>query len=154
MYYLESHLSKQEYLSRLRDTFRSPFGIYSERVCGITLGPFFSVAYHSPYEWNRRITSECNRAWGMVKEVDGKTEVRFFRGKGYLSPFWLLFFTLFGYVVLLLSAGYEPAFVWVSFGISLLLCIVSAFESTITAQGEAGFHEISRLLLNPEEYYG
>lgn len=91
MYSLKSDLNKEEYLKRLHQTFRSPFQLFDERVCGIVIGPFFSVAYHSPYEWNRRITSECNRAWGYVKEVDGKAEVQFIRGKGLLSPFWLCF---------------------------------------------------------------
>ena len=108
VYYLESSLTANEYLSQLKRTFCSPFLIYDERVCGIIIGPFFSVAYHSPHEWNRRITSECNRAWGYVKEVDGKASVTFMRGKGLLSPFWLVFCTLLWYAVLSLKFGHEP----------------------------------------------
>lgn len=159
MYSLKSDLNKEEYLKRLHQTFRSPFQLFDERVCGIVIGPFFSVAYHSPYEWNRRITSECNRAWGYVKEVDGKAEVQFIRGKGLLSPFWFVFYTLLFYVVLVcvryeLYLGHEAVFLAVSCGMALVCCLVTAFQSIITDAGEAGFHEITRLLLHPEEYYG
>ena len=65
MYYLESALSREDYISALKQTFRSPFQLWDERVCGTVLGPFFSVAYHSPHEWNRKITDEVNRAWAM-----------------------------------------------------------------------------------------
>lgn len=154
VYYLESSLTANEYLSQLKRTFRSPFLIYDERVCGIIIGPFFSVAYHSPHEWNRRITSECNRAWGYVKEVDGKASVTFMRGKGLLSPFWLVFCTLLWYAVLSLKFGHEPVLLLASFGISAASCLVTAFQSIITDAGETGFHETTRLLLQPEEYYG
>ncbi len=154
MYYLESSLSSKEYLARLRRTFRSPFLICDERVCGIVIGSFFSVAYHSPYEWNRRITSERNRAWGYVKEVDSKSCVSFIRGKGMLSPFWFCFYTLFCYALFLLKAGHHPVFLAISCGLALVACLTTAFQSIITEQGEAGFHEVTRLLLHPEEYYG
>ena len=160
MYELKSELSKRAYLSALKQTFRSPFRIWDERVCGIVIGPLFSVAYHSPYEWNRRITSECNRAWGYVKETDGETHVTFIRGKGLLSPFWLIFYTLLCHIILLvcggyeLYAGHEGLFLGISFAMALVACLTTAIQSIITEAGEAGFHEITRLLLHPEEYYG
>jgi len=154
MYRLESELSRNAYLSALKRTFRSPFLLFDERVCGIIVGPFFSIAYHSPYEWNRRITSECNRAWGYVKEIDGRVCVRFVRGKGLLTPSWFLLYTLLCYGIFLLYGVYEPVFLAISCGVSLVGCLATAFQSIITEAGEAGFHEISRLLLHPEEYYG
>ena len=154
MYTLQSELSKKVYLTKLKQTFRNPFLIFDEHVSGMVLGSFFSVAYHSPHEWNRRITSECNRAWGYVKEVDGKAYVRFVRGKGMLSPFWLLFYAAVVYLLLFLRLGHEPEFLLAAVGISLFSCIVTAFQSTITEAGEAGFHEVTRLLLHPEDYYG
>ena len=160
MYGLQSDLSKRNYLESLMQTFRSPFLLWDERVCGIIVGPFFSVAYHSSYEWNRRITSECNRAWGYVTELDGKAYIRFIRGKGLLSPFWLIFYTLLCHVILLLCGGYElyagheGLFLVISFAMALFACLVTAFQSLITDQGEAGYHEITRLLLHPEDYYG
>ena len=154
MYTLKTELSRSEYLTKLKQTFRSPFLLHDERVCGVILGPFFSVAYHSPYEWNRRITSECNRAWGYVKEENGQTTVSFIRGKGQLSPFWLMFYAVLIYLFLLLQFGHHWAFPLVAFGISLVICLATAFESVITEAGEAGFHEVTRLLLHPEDYYG
>lgn len=154
MYALQSDLGKRAYLSKLKQTFRNPFLLFSEHVSGVIVGPFFSVAYHSPYEWNRRITSECNRAWGYVKEVDGKAYVRFIRGKGLLSPFWLIFYAAVVYIMLFLNFGHEPEFLLAGFGISFAACLVTAFQSVVTDAGEAGFHEITRLLLHPEDYYG
>lgn len=154
MYALKSDLSKKDYLIKLKRTFRSPFLLYSERVSGFIIGPFFSVAYHSPHEWNRRITSECNRAWGYVKEVDGSAYVTFIRGKGLFSPFWLIFYTLLVYLCLFLEFGHDPLLLVASTGISLTVGVITAFQSIITEAGEAGFHEITRLLLHPEEYYG
>lgn len=154
MYTLYSDLSKREYLRSLKKTFRSPFLLFSEHVSGITIGPFFSLAYHSPYEWNRRITSECNRAWGYVKEIDGKAHVRFVRGKGLLAPSWFLIYTVLCYGIFLLYGVYEPVFLLISCGIALVACLATAFQSIITEAGEAGFHEVTRLLLHPEEYYG
>lgn len=154
MYTLSTELSKAQYLEKLKQTFRSPFLLRDERVCGVVLGSFFSVAYHSPYEWNRRITAECNRAWGYVKEENGQTTVTFIRGKGLLSPFWLMFDAALIYLILLLKFGHHRAFLLVAFGISFVICLATAFESIITDAGEAGFQEVTRLLLHPEDYYG
>lgn len=154
MYAFQSALCRKDYLTKLKQTFRSPFLLFSEHVSGIVIGPFFSVAYHSPYEWNRRITSECNRAWGYVQEIDGKTTVGFVRGKGLLTPSWFLIYTVLCYLIFLLGGMYEPVFFAISCGIALVACLATAFQSVITEAGEAGFHEVTRLLLHPEEYYG
>ena len=154
MYYLESALSREDYISALKQTFHSPFQLWDERVCGTVLGSFFSIAYHSPHEWNRKITDEVNRAWGFVKQADGKTQVYFIRGKGNLSPFWFVIYALFCYLMLLVNLDHDPVLVWVSLGISLFMCIVTAFQSSITEAGAAGFHEVTRLLQHPEDYYG
>ena len=160
MYTLSTELSKDAYLSALKQTFQSPFRLWDERVCGIVIGPFFSVAYHCPYEWNRRITSECNRAWGYAKEIDGQTYVTFIRGKGLLSPFWFLFYTLLCHVIVLVCGGYElymgheGLFFGISIAMAIVACLTTAFQSIITEAGEAGFHEVTRLLRHPEDYYG
>lgn len=164
MYLIESDLEKREYLGELKRSFKNPFFIFDERVCGIVMGPFFSVAYHSPYEWNRRITSECNRAWGYVKERNGKSEVRCVFGKGMLSPFWLVFYMLLCFVMFVLIFAYHDAvrdvvsefraFFWCSVVVSLIVCVVSAVHSCLTDQGLLGQAELIRLLEKPEEYYG
>lgn len=162
MNYLESNLSKREYLLEIKRSFDNPFLIFDERLCGMVIGSFFSVAYHSPYEWNRRITSECNRAWGWVKETEGKTEVRFLRGKGLFSPFWLIFYTLFCFCLFSFHSNRliyseEPNAVLLILGISavisVVVCGITAFQSSITEAGEEGAGEITRLLQNPKEYY-
>ena len=162
MGYTESALSCKEYLSQLKRLFSNPFAVFDERVTGFAVGPFFSVAYHSPYEWNRRITSECNRAWGYAKEADGKTRIRYLRGKGQFSPFWLIFIYLmwlavFCYVGIDQQIPFEELFVWqvwVSGAvISLVICAVTAFHSSITEAGVAGEYEIEKLISHPEDYF-
>ncbi len=162
MYFTQSDLTSKEYLSRLKGLFSSPFSVFSERVTGFAVGPFFSVAYYSPYEWNRRITSECNRAWGYVKEVNGKTQIRYIRGKGLFSPFWLIFvyllwLAIFCFVGIGQGIPFVELYVWQVwvFGaiISLAICAVTAFQSSITEAGVAGEYEIEKLLSHPDDYY-
>ena len=164
MHVLESALPKNAYLNALKGCLTSPFAVFSARMCGIVMGSFFSVAYYSPREWNRRITGECNRAWGWVKEVDGKTEVHFIRGKGLFSPFWLIFLTLllavmeifmvFSEVGGAFDLSGEMGMVWLfATGISVVTCGISAFHSSITEQGIEGAGEITRMLRDPSEYY-
>lgn len=164
MYLIESDLEKCAYLGELKRSFKNPFFIFDERVCGIIIGPFFSVAYHSPYEWNRRITSECNRAWGYVKDRDGKTEIRFLLGKGLLSPFWLIFYALLCFVMFLFlfihndmlqeMTGEIDKIICFCVVISVIACVVSAIHSSVTEQGDAGRNVLIRYLEKPEEYYG
>lgn len=163
MNYLESDLSKSEYLSEIKRSFDNPFLIFDERVCGLIIGPFFSIAYHSPYEWNRRITSECNRAWGYVIERDGKTEVNYLLGKGLLSPFWFLFYAMVFLCMFLLAMGRngwaisDAGEFWlvslVGVVISLIVCGVTAIESSLTEQGRQGQNTLIYLLEKPEEFY-
>lgn len=165
---LESNLPKRAYLGALRGCLMSPFGIFSERMTGIVIGSFFSVAYYSPYEWKRRITKRityaCNRAWGWVKETDNGTEVHFIRGKGLFSPFWLitlmLLFMAMVFFMELHTYGHaydllaEIGIVWfVAAGISVVTCGISAFHSSITDRGIEGAGEIARMLRDPSEYY-
>ncbi len=154
---LKSSLSREVYMRELRRSFSSPWNIWEERVVGVTLGPFFALAHYQEYEWNRRITSECNRAWGYVKEADGELEVCFLRGKGLLAPGWMLLYTLFLRCVFLLT-GATPDENGVAWAFSLIVAVFiglgSAFTSSITEAGEEGYREVTRLLMAPEQYYG
>ena len=146
---LESNMPKNAYLAELKGCLMSPFGLFSERMTGIVIGSFFSVAYYSPYEWNRKITHECNRAWGKVVETENGTEVRFIRGKGLFSPFWLITLTVLFAVMMILMVNIdtggqidlsgEMGLLWLlAAGISFALCLITAFHSSITEQGIEG----------------
>ena len=162
MFLIHSDLSCKTYLSCLKEQFSSPFSIFRERVTGFSVGPFFSIAYYSPYEWNRRITNECNRAWGYVKEVDGKSQIHYIQGKGLFSPFWILFVYL-SWLILFFLFGLNQQiplgelFVWqvwvMGAVVSLAICAVTAFQSSITEAGIAGEYEIEKLIAHPEDYY-
>lgn len=156
---LESELCADQYLRALKGCRTGGYPIFSEGVTGIIIGPFFSMAYYSPYEWNRRITHECNRAWGYVKEIDGKTQVHFIRGKGLLTPFWVLLITMLCYLIFLFGLDFDaslaahPMVILGSFAVALFTCLASAFASFITEEGIYGEAEIDRMLKNPKDYY-
>lgn len=146
-------LPKQEYLSAMKGKFSSPFRFFGEeRITGFVAGPFFSVAHHMPWEWNRRITSECNRAYGFVGTKNGETEVRYMCSRGLFSPFWLALFMLPSEVLFLVGdmAGVGS---WIlSAAISLGICGATAIDAGMTENGRAGAWEVYRFLQNPEKY--
>lgn len=158
MEYIYSPMEKRAYLAALRRKFTNPLNLYEERVTGFVLGSFFAAAHYQEYEWNRRITSECNRAYGFVKESHGELEIRFLRSKGMCGPawfaVWLLFCRLIFLVVEIGAAEKLGIGAWIaSFAIALVVCLISAFHSSITEKGVAGVYEINRLLEDPESYY-
>lgn len=159
MRYLYSKLPKDKYLDAMKRKLDNPFLLLDERVTGLVLGPFFAVAHYQPYEWNRRITSECNRAWGFVREAEGELEICFLRGKGLLAPGWFLFWTFFGRLVFFaFEIQYAEPFGWIGWVLSavfaLCACVGTAITSSLTEAGEAGIREINKFLENPEDYYG
>lgn len=151
---ISSPLNPGTYLALIRRSFGFPLAVYSERVTGITIGRFFSVAYYCPFEWNRRITNECNRAMGYVKETDGGSEVRFIRSAGMLSTSWLLFwtavFSAFYYVKLEEISLFS---VLLCAAAAFVLCLVTAFIDSLTEEGIQGAGVITRLLEKPDEFY-
>ena len=149
-----SELPRSAYIALLRQKFDSPFRLFSERVTGVVIGPCFSVAHYAEFEWNRKITSECNRAWGILREKNGKTEVCFVRGKGLLSPFWLILcFLIFIGTLFFGMEEVTATAVWLSAGLSLMIGLLTAWESSITENGVNGAGEITRLLKNPEDFF-
>ncbi len=158
MRYLYSKLPKRQYLAAMKRKFSSPFLLFDSRVTGCVLGPFFAVAHYQPYEWNRRWTSECNRAWGMVREADGELEIRFLRGKGYLAPGWFAGYTVICWLIFQISEinnGVELGpNAWVfSLFCALIACLASTVGSLFTEAGQQGVQEVNKFLQDPENYY-
>ena len=159
MEYLKSELPAKAYLSDLKASLMSPFALFRERVTGFVWGPFFAVAHHSDYEWDRRFNMVCSRAWGYVRKSEERTEIRFIRWYGFLTPFWLVFFTLISLIVNVIAVGTDDGAIplmtllIISIGIALVICVASAIGSVMTERGEASQGEITRLLKNPEDYY-
>lgn len=154
MEYCTVSMTKKAYLEMLKCKMDSPFFFTQERMTGLFFGPFFAITHHAEWEWNRRITSECNRAYGFVQEVNGETKVVFIRGKGLLSPFWLIFYTLLCMVIFRM-AGIEPdGKIWgIAFLCALVPCGITAIQACLTENGIAGAGEITKLLMNPRDYY-
>ena len=51
-----SDLPAKAYCAYLRQKLDSPFYLLDERMNGIVIGPFFSLAHHAEWEWNRKIS--------------------------------------------------------------------------------------------------
>lgn len=157
---LYTSLPKKAYLASLKQGFCNPFDVFSERVTGIVVGPFFSVAHYQDWEWNRKISSECNRAFGFVSQAHGETKILFFRGKGLLSPLWLLGLAISFVLFILCVAPVDeiaPGDWWGIFGCavvcSLTVCGTTAIQACLTDKGQAGAREITKFLQDPEHYY-
>ena len=151
---ITSDLPAKAYCEYLKLKLDSPFYLWDERMNGIVIGPFFSLAHHAQWEWNRKITGEINRAWGFVREKDGVTEVRFIRGKGLLAPSWILFITILGVGALFFKLGEMMPEYWrASFAIALVVGITTAIQACFTENGIAGAGEITRFLRDPKEFY-
>lgn len=151
---ITSQLPARAYCAYLKQKLDSPFYFWDERMNGIVIGPFFSLAHHAQWEWNRRITGEINRAWGFVREKNGVTEVHFIRGKGLLAPSWLLFYTVAIRLFFFLSIEEMMIEVWYA-GIAcgLIAGVFTAICDSLTENGIAGAGEITRFLRDPKEYY-
>lgn len=155
---LYSGMPKDQYLKTLKRKFDSPLRLCDSRVTGLVIGSFFAAAHYQSYEWNRRITGECNRAWGIVKASHGKLEICFIRGKGLLAPGWFLVLTSLCRVILLLAEMGEyytlGPLAWVlSAACALIACAVTALGSSVTEEGAQGIREINKFLEDPENYY-
>lgn len=158
MRYLYVRMPKDRYLAALKRKFHNPLYVFDSRVTGMVAGSFFAVAHYQPYEWNRKITGECNRAWGFVKEVSGELEITYIRGKGLLSPGWLLFWTVLCRLFFLLAEIGQDYTVgpiaWLMGAVcALVVCSMSAIGAAITQEGAAGIREVEKFLEDPENYY-
>lgn len=145
---------KGKYLAEMKYKRGSVFSVFDARVTGIVVGSFFAVAHHMPWEWNRKISGESNRAYGFVTEKDGKTQIRYIRSFGQLSLGWLLLMTAFVELVFVLNSeelGWTG--LAVSAVISLLVCGMTSLGVLLTENGQAGAEELEKFLMNPEEYY-
>lgn len=155
MAYLISELTKEEYLRGLNNSFESRLHFTDERITGFTLGPFFCVAHHNCWEWNRRITGECTRAYGFVRQEGTETKAYYVNTRGLLCPSGFLFFTVLCQVMFLAS-GYialADGIGWlISAGIALVGCLMSALECTLTEAGEKSAWKLYKLLKNPKQY--
>lgn len=151
---LEVPFPKGKYLADMKGKRSSVFSVFDERITGMVLGPFFAVAHHMPWEWNRKITGETNRAYGFVMEKEGRTQIRYIRSFGQLSPGWFLLLTL---IAELVFAGSIPEVGWTGLAVSavfsLLLCGMMSIGVLLTENGQAGAAELEKFLRDPEEYY-
>lgn len=159
---VSSNLSKEAYLEEFRSQVKGNFFCFGEeRFTGFVIGNFFSIAYHSGYEWNRRYTNEKNRAIGFVRRNGTGCKVYAVRLRGYTNPMSLiiLFAIYLGLFALSLrnhASGWEqwfaPANMWLALLGTVISAGISAAAAALTERGQLGWAMVTALLHYPDEY--
>lgn len=154
---LLSELSCDSYLSNMKYWMESVMAFGEERFTGIFLGRFFSVTFHSGYEWNQRITNEKHRAIGFVCPAETGTKVYCIRLAGMTNPLSLLGIYAFGVAFFMIS-GLPLKEIGNALLMSLIVTLVlagwSAFTSSVTEKGIRGSEIMTRFLTDPTDPYG
>lgn len=162
---LTSSLSREKYLSAMKEMMsaHTEFGV--ERFTGFFLGSWFYVTHHGGYEWNRKITSQKNAALGRVKQTETGCEIYFLRFRGSLCPMYSLTLFLIGFAVAVVSCAYAGLVAEFGFGSSLLVCLavvgislalilpVATLFECMTTESEDGRRMLLSLLHDPVHPY-
>lgn len=148
---VHSQLPYREYLLAMKQQMDSFFAFGMERFTGIILGRFFSVTYHSGYEWNHRITNEKNRAIGFVRPRGDGTEVVCIRLSGLTNPLSLI--CLFAVFFLCGSVSSLRDRLIFSAVATVFTAGGTAITDSCTERGEEGGRVVSAFLINPSDFY-
>lgn len=145
-------LSSKEYASYLRRNIRLFPHFWGGSMSGFVIGRYFSIANRAEYEWNRRITCECSRAFGVIVPKENGAEIRYIQVYGLFSPFWLissflLFTAVFWSGIHVL--GYS---LLIGAIFSLMLCGSSALMHSFTPEGIQTSDDLEYFLLNPDAF--
>ena len=159
---VSSNLSKEAYLEEFRSQVKGNYFCFGEeRFTGFVIGGFFSIAYHSGYEWNRRITNEKNRAIGFVRKNGAGCKVYAVRLRGYTNPLSIIILFAVFLAILTLRQGnyasgwerwFNPTNIWFALlgtGISVGISAAAAFT---TERGQRGWAMVTSLLHCPDDY--
>lgn len=151
-----SALSPDAYKQAVKKKLRNFSYIGEERFSGHFIGPFFFFTHHCYWEWNRRATAEMNNAIGFIRQTADGTRVYYWRTKGFFQPFYvltsLLIWSAFWLLICLLCKAIEeflPYISWFSVYCTLLACLVSATNSSVTENGKLGREILDYFLGDP-----
>jgi hypothetical protein len=157
-----SNLSKEAYLEEFRSQVKGNYFCFGEeRFTGFVIGNFFSIAYHSGYEWNRRYTNEKNRAIGFVRKNGAGCKVYAVRLRGYTNPLSLIilfavFLGLFALDQQNYASGWErwfnPTNIWFALLGTVISAGISAAAAALTERGQQGWAMVTSLLHCPDDY--
>ena len=122
---------------------------------GVVIGNWFSVAYRTYYDWDRRSSYACARAMGFVRQKDGKTVVSYVTSRGLFSLFWICLFSVILLVPILMEApGNLFWSVVLSTVFSTILCASTAFFDSMTDCGEEAARTMRRFIAQPHTFVG
>ena len=158
---IQSNLTPDGYISAMQEQMQGHFDFGQERFTGFFLGRFFSVTYHSGYEWNRRISNQKDTAIGYVKKTEDGCQVRCIRLKEMMAP--TQFLLIYGFMLLLLLGsmflhGIQDFSIFllmalITFGVLLVCAPITAVIGSCTEQGEIGRKTMISFLLDPSDPY-
>lgn len=162
---LTASLSREEYLSAMKDMMspHTEFGV--ERFTGFFLGSWFYVTHHGDYQWNRKITCQKNAALGRVNQSENGCEIHFIRFRGPLCPMVALSLFLMGFLMGVVMCAFSGLAEELGFRTCLLVCLAAVgiplaimlplctlFES-MTSESEDGRRRLLSLLHDPVNPY-
>lgn len=158
---IQSQLTPREYISAMMEQMQGHFDFGQERFTGFFLGRFFSVTYHTGYEWNRRISNQKDTAIGYVHKTESGCEVRCVCLRALMAP--TQFLPIYISLLLLLLAAMFLNGIWnlsafllaalVGLGVLLIAAPISAVITSCTEDGETARKTIISFLLNPSDPY-
>lgn len=161
----ESSLSRDEYLSALKEMMsaHTEFGV--ERFTGFFLGSRLYITHHGDYQWNRKITCHKNAALGFVKQTPTGCEIHFTLFRGLLCPAVAFSLFLIGYLIsvaLFAFSGFPGEFgirsclliclAIVGITLAIMLPVYTLFEAMIS-ESEDGRRMLLSLLQDPVHPY-
>lgn len=155
---LISQLSKEKYLYELRQQLRpwSDFG--QERYSGFVLGNFFCLTHYSGLEMHYgKFFSARNSAMGFVTKHGDETLVRAITTYGHFDLFCMIGWFCFALLICFLQIGSAslsiPQVYLIAAGITLFICLSSAFGHWIVEESRNNMLELRALLENPKRFW-
>lgn len=155
-------LSADQYIGAFQMQMGSFTSFGEERFTGFFVGKFFSVCYHSGWEWNRKLTNEKNRAIGYVKNTPDGAEVSFVHLYGFANPISIVLLFLLGFVFgwflwnmhgSMQTDGSAGLIISAVCGLAVMVPVVleSVLAAYFTERGQYGHGVLMAYLRNPAD---
>jgi len=136
--------SPQKYIAHIKSQLDSPLSFGRERFTGLCLGPFFSVNYHSGEEFGKRNYPIMNKAIGVVRNAEEKTEVFYFIFQGLTAPLSLII--LFLLSLLIFAAVEAPGAVYFALGWTAAVALLTFLCTALSENGQYGTAQLKQLI--------
>ncbi|MBR5247459.1 MAG: hypothetical protein IKV27_00710 [Lachnospiraceae bacterium] len=133
-----------EYTDILRDRFDSRLMLGQERYIGWCMGKVFSLNYYSGAEFMRRNYPIYNKAMGIIRDRDGRTEVSYHVFRGLTDPVSVI--VQFLLTLLILKIVEVPFFVLFGLGWTIAVALLTWVCTVCSQRGQEGKERLDEFL--------